>query len=167
MTTRQTDALAGASLVIMWSSGFVGAALGTRFASADTLLAWRYIVAALVLAAIAMWRQSQVGARALRQQGLLGLLCQCCYLGGVVTGVGLGVPAGTAALIATAQPLLVAALAGPVLGESVSARQRAGLVLGLAGVGLVVAGDLGPGSAPGWAFLLPAGGMLADRRAHV
>jgi drug/metabolite transporter (DMT)-like permease len=161
MTTRHADALAGATLVIMWSSGFVGAALGTRFAPADTLLAWRYVVAAAVLAAVAVWRQSTIGAGGLRRQSLLGLLCQCCYLGGVVTGVGLGVPAGTAALIAAAQPLIVAALAGPVLGEHVSRRQRLGLVLGLAGVALVVAGDLGVGTAPTWAFLLPVGGMLA------
>ena len=33
--------------------------------------------------------------------------------------------------------------------------------MGLAGVGLVVAGDLGPGTAPAWAFLLPAAGTVA------
>jgi drug/metabolite transporter (DMT)-like permease len=88
---------------------------------------------------------------------VLGLLIQVLYLEGVVTGIGLGVPAGTAALIAATQPLLVAA-AGP---ERTSIRQRCGLGLGLVGVGLVVAGDLGPGSAPLWAFLLPAAGTVA------
>jgi drug/metabolite transporter (DMT)-like permease len=161
MDARRADATAGAALVVMWSSGFVGAELGTRFAPADTLLAWRYVVAAGVLAALALVLGTRLGPRALLRQGVLGLLCQCLYLGGVVTGVALGVPAGTTALIAALQPLLVAAAAGPLLGEHTGRRQRVGLGLGLAGVALVVAGDLGLDGAPWWAFLLPVGGMAA------
>lgn len=158
---RRTDAAAGAALVVLWSSGFIGAELGTRYAPADTLLAWRYVVAGAVLAGLAAVLGTRLGPRALLRHGALGLLCQCLYLGGVVTGVGLGVPAGTTALIAAAQPLLVAAAAGPVLGERIGPRRRLGLVAGLVGVGMVVAGDLGLGGAPWWAFLLPAGGMVA------
>jgi drug/metabolite transporter (DMT)-like permease len=158
---RRTDATAGAALVVLWSSGFIGAELGTRYAPADTLLAWRYVVAAALLAGIAAALGTRLRLRALLRQGTLGLLFQCLYLGGVVTGVGLGVPAGTTALIASVQPLLVAAAAGPMLGERTGPRRRVGLALGLAGVGLVVAGDLGPGDAPWWAFLLPVGGMAA------
>jgi drug/metabolite transporter (DMT)-like permease len=158
---RRGDAAAAAALVVLWSSGFVGAELGTRYAPADTLLAWRYIAAAAALAALAAVLGTRLGPRALLRHGTLGLLCQCLYLGGVVTGVGLGVPAGTTALIAAAQPLLVAAAAGPVLGERTGSRGRIGLVVGLVGVGMVVAGDLGLGGAPWWAFLLPVGGMVA------
>jgi drug/metabolite transporter (DMT)-like permease len=158
---RRADAAAGTALVVLWSSGFVGADLGTRYAPADTLLAWRYVVAAALLGGLAVALGTRLRPRALLRQGTLGLLCQCLYLGGVVTGVGLGVPAGTTALIASVQPLLVAAAAGPVLGERIGPRQRGGLVLGLFGVGLVVAGDIGPGTAPWWAFLLPIGGMAA------
>lgn len=158
---RHGDTAAGTALVVLWSSGFVGAELGTRYAPADTLLAWRYVVAAALLGGLAVALGTRLRPRALLRQGTLGLLCQCLYLGGVVTGVGLGVPAGTAALIASVQPLLVAAAAGPVLGEHIAPRQRAGLVLGLVGVALVVAGDIGPGNAPWWAFLLPIGGMAA------
>ena len=89
---------------MLWSSGFVGAELGTRYTSADTLLAWRYIVAAATLGALAALLGTRLRARALLRHGTLGLLCQCLYLGGVVTGVGLGVPAGTTALIAAAPP---------------------------------------------------------------
>jgi drug/metabolite transporter (DMT)-like permease len=158
---RRADVAAGAALVVLWSSGFVGAELGTRYALADTLLAWRYIVAAAVLAALAAVLGTRLRPRALLRQGTLGLLCQCLYLGGVVTGVGLGVPAGTTALIASVQPLFVAAAAGPVLGERTGPRGRVGLALGLVGVGMVVAGDLGLAGAPWWAFLLPVGGMAA------
>jgi drug/metabolite transporter (DMT)-like permease len=158
---RQADAVTGTALVVLWSSGFIGAELGTRYAPADTLLAWRYVVAAALLAGLAAALGTRLRPRALLRQGTLALLCQCLYLGGVVTGVGLGVPAGTTALIASVQPLLVAAAAGPLLGEHVGPRGRVGLVLGMAGVGFVVAGDLGLGDAPWWAFLLPVGGMAA------
>jgi drug/metabolite transporter (DMT)-like permease len=144
----------------MWSSGFVGARLGTAEAAADTLLAWRYVVAAAILVAIVLVRRPRLRGAGLPRQALLGLLCQSLYLAGVVTGVGLGVPAGVAALIAVLQPLVVGALAGPVLGEPASVRQWLGLAAGLGGVGLVVAGDTAGGGPP-LGYVLVAGGMLA------
>ena len=49
----------------MWSSGFIGAELGTRFAPADTLLGWRYVVAAVLLVtwAAARGASGRTGAR--------------------------------------------------------------------------------------------------------
>lgn len=151
--------LAAAGLVVMWSSGFVGARLGTAYAAADTLLAWRYTGVAVLLVVLVAVRRPRLTAFEVRRQALLGLLCQALYLGGVVTGVGLGVPAGIAALIAVLQPLVVGALSGPVLGQEVAPRQWLGLVTGLAAVTVVVAGDLeGGGHAVG--YLLVVGGML-------
>ncbi len=157
----RTDVILAVAFVVFWSSGFVGAELGTGYAAPDTLLAWRYAAAAGLLWLAVAVRRAAVPRGAPGRQTLLGLLTQVLYLGGVVGGVGLGVPAGTTALIAALQPLVVAAAAGPVLGERTTPRQRLGLLAGLAGVGLVVAGDIGPGTAPWWAFLLPVGGMLA------
>ncbi|MEN3299971.1 DMT family transporter [Pseudonocardia sp.] len=161
MSRGRNDLAVSTAFVVLWSSGFVGADLGTRFTGADTLLAWRYAIAAAVLWLVLLVRRTRIPRGAIGRQGLLGSLSQVLYLGGVVTGVGLGVPAGTAALVAALQPLVVAAAAGPVLGEHTTPRQRIGLAGGLVGVGLVVAGDLGPGDAPWWAFVLPVGGMLA------
>lgn len=48
--------LLAAGLVVMWSSGFVGAELGTRYAPAETLLAWRFLAVAGPLAAWCLWR---------------------------------------------------------------------------------------------------------------
>jgi drug/metabolite transporter (DMT)-like permease len=155
------DALAAGLLVVMWSSGFIGAELGTRFAPADTLLAWRYVAAAGLLTTWAVKRGIRPSRRTWPRLALLGLLCQCLYLAGVVTGVGSGVPAGTAALVAALQPLLVAVLAAPLLGETTSGRQRVGLVLGVVGVALVVASDVGAGGAAPLAYLLVVGGTLA------
>ena len=158
---RRTDAVAATSLVVMWSSGFIGAELGTRFAPADTLLGWRYVAAAVILGAWAASRGIRPDRRTWPRLALVGLLCQCLYLGGVVTGVGLGVPPGTAALVAALQPLLVAVFAGALLGERTSVRQRVGLVLGVVGVALVVASDLGGGAAGVLAYALVVGGMFS------
>ena len=143
--------------MVFWSSGFVGARLGTESAGATTLLAWRFLAAAALLGLVAAVRRPRFTRADVGRHAVLGLLIQMTYLEGVVTGIRLGVPAGTAALIAATQPLLVS-VAGP---ERTSTRQRWGLALGVLGVGLVVAGDLGPGTAPLWAFLLPAAGTVA------
>jgi drug/metabolite transporter (DMT)-like permease len=158
---HRTDLLAGVALVVMWSSGFIGAALGTSAAAADTLLAWRYLAAATVLGALMAARRPRLPRGALTRQGVIGLLVQVGYLGGVVSGVGFGVPAGTAALVAALQPLVVATAAGPLLGERTDRRQTLGLLAGLAGVALVVSGDLRLGTAPAWSYLLPLAGMAA------
>ena len=76
---------------------------------------------------------------------IAGLLVQAGYLGGVFASLSYGVEAGVAALIAGLQPVLTAALAGPLLGEKVTAKQWGGLVLGVAGIVLVVRTKLGFG----------------------
>jgi drug/metabolite transporter (DMT)-like permease len=160
--SRRTLAwVAGTGLVVTWSSGFIGAELGTREASADTLLAWRYVAAAVVLTGLVVVTRRRPPWRASRRQAVLGLLCQGGYLGGVVWGVAVGVPAGTAALLTALQPLLVAALASRFLRTRISRGGAYALGLGLLGVATVVAGDLGTGGAPAWAFLLPLAGMAS------
>lgn len=161
MTANLCAAAPPLALVVLWSSGFIGAELGTREAPASTLLAWRYLVAAAILIVICCWRREGIGRDGIRRQVVLGVLSQAAYLGLTVTGVGLGVPAGTAALIASMQPLVVIALAAIMLSERVHAAQLLGLGLGLGGVALVVSGDLSTGDAAWWVYLMPVGGMLA------
>ena len=159
-TRTRTDIVSSVLLVVLWSSGFIGAALGTRFAPAFTVLAWRFMLLAAILVVACLAMRVRPSRRSLGRQALLGLLCQVAYLGLVFSGVRLGVPPGVAALIAAMQPMLVATVAGPILGERTDRWQRLGLVLGLGGVTLVVAGDLGVAGAPWWAYLLPVIGML-------
>ena len=89
------------------------------------------------------------------------MLCQPLYLVCIFEGVRHGVPGGTAALIAALQPLLVATVAGPLLGERTNGWMWVGMLLGLAGVAIVVSGDVSVGHAPPWAYLLPVAGMLS------
>ncbi len=150
------------ALVITWSSGFVGAELGSRAHAAPlTLLGWRFTVLAGLLVVVALVRRTPWPTwRAWRRQVVLGVLCQVGYLLLVFEGVTQGVPGGTAALIAALQPLLVATVAGSLLGEHSTPRTWVGMLLGLVGVGVVVSGDLSLSGAPPWAYLLPTAGML-------
>jgi drug/metabolite transporter (DMT)-like permease len=161
----RSRAFAEAGFVVMWSSGFIGASLGTQTAGTSTLLAWRFLFAAVILFGLAMFmRRGWPGVKGFVHAGVVGLLSQGVYLGGVVGAVEMGVSTGTTALVAALQPLFAAALVGPVLGEKVAGRQWAGLAVGFAGVALVVGGDVGggigmSGAAPMWAYALPFAGM--------
>ncbi len=161
MKTSRVDIVAAVVLVVCWSSGFIGATLGTRAAPVETVLAWRTIVSATVLGGWALVRAERVRPVDLARQAVLGLLVQVLYLGGVFAAAGAGVPAGTSALIAALQPLLVAALAGRVLAERTDRRQQLGLVIGAVGVAIVVSGDLDAGTAAPEAYLLPVGALIA------
>lgn len=178
----KSRAFAEVGFVVMWSSGFIGAKLGTQEASTTTFQAWRSLFAAgVLLAAVLLLRRRWPGWSEVGVQGTVGLLAQGVYLSGVVGAVELGVNAGTTALVAALQPLLAVALAGPVLGEGVRTRQWVGLIVGLVGVVLVVGGDMrvkeqvpAESAAPLWAYALPFVAMaglvaatLLERRASL
>ncbi|WAC66119.1 DMT family transporter [Agrococcus sp. SL85] len=155
-------AVASVGLVITWSSGFVGAELAHRADGEPiTVLAWRFVVlAGILVAAMLVLRRPWPGRASWLRQGAIGLLSQACYLLAVFEGVRLGVDGGTAALIAALQPLLVATVAGRLLGERASRWTWLGMALGLAGVALVVSSRLGTSAAPWWAYLVPFAGVL-------
>ncbi|MBM3571216.1 MAG: DMT family transporter [Alphaproteobacteria bacterium] len=142
--------------VVLWSTGFIGAKFGLPYAEPLTFLALRFGIVAGLLAGLAIF----VGApwpppRAAVHIAIAGLLIHGVYLGGVFASIYHGVEAGVSALIVSIQPLLVAALAGAVLGEGVARWQWIGLVLGLSGVALVVGHKLGSG------FGTPVGVVLS------
>ena len=160
---RHAGALASVGLVVMWSSGFIGAELAAR---ADveplTVLGWRFLILAGVLATACLLTGTSLRSwRAWRRQAVLGALCQVTDLVLVFEGVHRGVEGGTTALIAALQPLVVATVAGRLLGERSSPVMWVGTVLGFGGVAVVVSGDLGTTGAPLWAFALPVAGMLS------
>jgi drug/metabolite transporter (DMT)-like permease len=153
---------ADVAMVVTWSSGFIGAELSRR-AGADplTLLAWRFLLLALLLVGVSRaLGRPWPGWRSWRRHTVVGVLCQPAYLLLVFEGVAHGVPGGTAALIAALQPLLVATVAGRLLGEPTTRRMWGGMTAGLAGVVIVVSGDLAASGTPLWAYLLPTAGML-------
>jgi len=149
MSTHATSPAAPAWLspvplffVFLWSTGFIVAKLGLPYAPPLTFLIVRCLGVLVVLVPITLlwrapWPRGQVGHLA-----IAGLLLQAGYLGGVWAAIKLGMPAGLTALIVGMQPILTAA-AAPLIGERVRPLQWLGLLLGLAGVALVVYAKLG------------------------
>lgn len=134
--------------VVIWATGFVMARLVAPHVEPFTFLALRFALASAVLAGAALvmrapWPRS--GRDWMNAIGI-GLLLQGVYLGGVFWAVRHGLPAGVSALIASAQPLLTALLAGPLLGERVPPMRRLGIGIGFVGVALVLAPKLGGAS---------------------
>ncbi|HEX6340097.1 DMT family transporter [Umezawaea sp.] len=157
---RAVSTISAAALVVVWSSGFIGAELGARHAAPDTVLAWRCLVTAVVLLPWAVRAAARSDRREWARQAVLALLCQCLYLGGVFWAAAAGVPAGTSALIASLQPALVLVAAVLLDARRLRVSHLVGLALGTAGVALTAVGDLRAGVTAA-ALLLPLGAMLA------
>lgn len=129
-----------ALFVLLWSTGFIGARLGLPHAEPLTFLSLRYTAVLALMVPLALFARAAWPAtvREARHIAIAGILIQSGYLGGVFCAVHAGMSAGVAALIVGMQPLLTALAAGRMLGERVAPRQWIGLLLGLAGVTLVV-----------------------------
>ena len=133
--------------VVLWSTGFIGARLGLPHSEPLTFLFVRYLLVVALLLALSLLSKAPWPAqpRDWFHIGVAGLLIHGVYLGGVFIAISMGLPSGVAALVVGLQPLLVAVGAGLFLHETVVRRQWLGLVLGLAGVALVLANKLGTG----------------------
>ena len=144
--TRQELALLAAPgvFVLLWSTGFVGAKYGLPYAPPFTFLAVRLLLASALLAVLAVVLRAPAprGRAQWGRSAVTGVLLHAAYLGGVFWAISRGFPAGVSSVVVSLQPVLVAALAGTVLGETLRRVQWVGLVLGVVGVGLVLAPGL-------------------------
>ena len=139
---------APAVFVVLWSSGFIGTKTGVLHAEPMTFLSLRMGALVLLLGALVVATRPAWPSRvSLLHNVVAGLCVHGLYLGGVSVAIDQGLPAGLAALIVALQPILTSTLAGRWLGERVALHQWAGLVLGVAGVWLVVEERVGGGSA--------------------
>ena len=77
------------------------------------------------------------------------------YLGGTAVAISLSIPAGLSALIPGLQPILTSTIANRWLGERVTAMQWGGLLIGLAGVALILH-DQPMGGQAGWGWIASA-----------
>src|SRR5581483_4222253 len=136
--------------VVLWASGFIGAKFGLPYAEPMTFLSLRMAAAvALLLVVIALTRPKWPDRMGLLHSIVAGSLVHGAYLGGVFASIENGISAGLIALIVSLQPVLTSTLANRWLGERVLPRQWFGLLLGIAGVYLIVrenvaAGDIKP-----------------------
>ena len=132
--------------VLIWSTGFIVARYGMPHAPPLGFLAWRYVLSILCFLPWILW--SGVPWPATRRQwghlAVTGVLMHAGYLGGVWAAVKAGMGSGLVALIVGLQPVLTAMWLSS-RGSRISARQWAGLVLGFAGLLLVVSRKFGQG----------------------
>ncbi|MGX5844724.1 DMT family transporter [Mesorhizobium sp. ArgA1] len=145
-------ALLDLGLVAMWSSGYIGAKLASETESVMLVLFWRFLLITLVLAPMSVRYVLRSGLRALWVNGVLGVCAMFLQIGCAIVAIDMGVPAGTVAIIYAMQPLLTAAVAGPLLGERVTVREWVGLAVAVIGVSL--AGGYGGLAAPALAYAL-------------
>jgi drug/metabolite transporter (DMT)-like permease len=129
-----------AVFVVLWSTGFIASKAGLPFAEPMTFLLARFamVTAAMLVVAVVVRAPWPASWTEFGHIAMVGLLMHGCYLGGVFAAIFHGMPSGLTALIVGLQPVLTATIVGPLLGDRVSKRQWLGLVLGLAGVGMVL-----------------------------
>jgi drug/metabolite transporter (DMT)-like permease len=144
---------APAIFVVLWSTGFVATKYVLRSAEPLTYLAIRMAVVVAIMAVIALVARPRWPDRAgIAHSVIAGILVHGFYLGGTAVAISLSIPAGLSALIPGLQPILTSTLANRWLGERVTPLQWGGLLLGLAGVALIMHGRPMSGEA-GWGWL--------------
>lgn len=131
---------APAIFVALWATGFLAAKLGVPYAQALTILSLRFVLAAIMMIAIALltgapWPRSW---RRVGHIAMTGILLHAIYLGACYIAIYAGMPAGMAALIVGFQPILTAAFAGPLLGERMRPVQWLGIFVGFLGLLMVL-----------------------------
>lgn len=153
--------LMGVAFALMWSSAFSVAKILVTYTPPFSVLSLRFLVAAAIAggAALALGQRIPRGAEAWRPIILLGLCQNTLYLGLFFAAMTL-IPAGLAAIIASAMPIVAATLAALFFGERTGYLKTAGLALGFAGVVWIMAARI-TGGVDAFGLALAVGGVLA------
>jgi drug/metabolite transporter (DMT)-like permease len=153
-----------AVFVLVWSTGFVVARYGMPHAPPLGFLSLRYALSALAFGLWIAWARPAwpVGRAQWWHLAAAGVLIHAGYLGGVWAAVKQGIGAGTVALIVGLQPVLTALWLSAAEGaRTIAPRQWLGLLLGFAGLLLVVGHKLGLGEVTGLNFALALLALLS------
>ena len=144
---------APAIFVVLWSTGFVATKYVVHNADPLTYLAIRMALVVVLMAVIvAIARPRWPDRIGIAHSAVAGILVHGFYLGGTAIAIAHSIPAGLSALIPGLQPILTSTIANRWLGERVTPLQWAGLLLGLAGVMLILHNRPMSGEA-GWGWL--------------
>lgn len=127
--------------VLSWSSGFIGARLGTEEAGAINLLFWRFLLVSICLLPFVVHRLRTLSWAQVRYNTVIGFLAQFAYLVSVYIAIRSGLPAGIAAIICALQPLITASMSNRGQHERSGRQEWVGLGVGFAGVSVVIFGE--------------------------
>jgi drug/metabolite transporter (DMT)-like permease len=146
-------AAAPAIFVLLWSTGFIATKYVLRDADPLTYLAIRMAIVVVLMAIIcAIARPIWPNRTEIGHSIVAGILVHGFYLGGTAVAISLSIPAGLSALMPGLQPILMSTIANRWLGERVTPLQWGGLLLGLAGVALIMHDRPMSGQA-GWGWI--------------
>lgn len=150
------------AFVLSWSSGYIGAKLGTQSSGAFNLLFWRFLLVSVCLGLFLNVRLLRVSWAQVRHYAVIGCLSQFLYLSCLYVAIQNGLPPGIAAIIAALQPLMTAALSTGSATERSGGWQWIGLMISFAGVSIVIAGQHGSDAGSvGWVmYVLPLAAAL-------
>jgi drug/metabolite transporter (DMT)-like permease len=152
---------APAIFVVLWSTGFVATKYVVNNADPLTYLAIRMALVVVLMAGIvAIVRPRWPDRIGVFHSAVAGILVHGFYLGGTAIAIAHSIPAGLSALIPGLQPILTSTIANRWLGERVTPIQWAGLLLGLAGVVLILHNRPMSGDA-GWGWLASAVSLVS------
>jgi drug/metabolite transporter (DMT)-like permease len=144
---------APAIFVVLWSTGFIATKYVLHSAEPLTYLTIRMaVVVAMMVVIVAVARPQWPDRSGVAHSVVAGILVHGFYLGGTAVAIAHSIPAGLSALIPGLQPILTSTLANRWLGERVTPLQWMGLLLGLAGVVLILHNRPMSGEA-GWGWL--------------
>lgn len=124
---------------LLWSFAFVAGKIGVTDCPPLILLTTRFSLAGILILGISATRGDswQLTWREAAMFAILGIANNALYLGLGYTGLKY-LSAGLGGLIVSANPIFTAALAALLLGEALTWRKVAGLLLGIAGVAFIV-----------------------------
>jgi drug/metabolite transporter (DMT)-like permease len=126
--------------VLLWSTGWLAARAAMPYAEPLTFLTLRYVLAAMVLAAIcaAMSVEWPKDRRARFHAIASGVPLHAMYFAGVWWSVMNGLPVAISGLVSALQPILTALLAPYLADERITRQQWTGVLLGFLGIAMVL-----------------------------
>ena len=126
--------------ILLWASGFSFVKIGLEYIEPLTFLAMRYFfVIILTLPIIFLLKLKwPKNVYSWLKISIIGLLIQFVYFCFFYLSISAGLSAGTFAMIASMQPILVGIISLYILNEKISYLQWVGLLLGTLGVIIVV-----------------------------
>lgn len=161
-SSKQHTLALAAGFILLWNSGFIGAEYGLPYTGPFTLVFWRYLALALLLAGYLAIRNRSLwlGWKVAAPNMLIGVLAHGVWLTCVLFALDNDVPAGIVALVVALQPLATGALSGMVTGEQTGKLQWIGLILGFNGVIITVASRIDFSSYQSiFGYLIPLGSV--------
>lgn len=147
---------------LTWASAFAVGKIGLADCPPLLFLGVRFVLAGGILLAVAaaLGELRGLGWRVWLMLAGMGLLNHSLYLGLSFCGMTM-VSSGLTSVIISGSPVLIAALAPLLFNERMSVRKGLGLLLGVAGVAVIVRGRLGGGEDHPAGILLVGGALLA------